>query len=266
MTNKDKLPDWLTNQQKYFPAKSKFSPISFLVKNIKRFSSLNDHIHRQDDEQEIKVINFLIFILELILLSLSQSLIFVWVMLIIFLFKMALRPKKKLILILRHAFISSLGCLVIMLPMVLLNYQALNYLFLLKTFIILIRVNIFVGDLSFTNLIILAQKLHLSESLIFILGIMTKYLKILNNNLLDEMNAIQIKSIGKMKHPYQMIGGIFGTIYLHSVKTSEDVHDAMIARGYTSEFKVKKVQKQKQLSYGWVQGIVVLFLFFLLGR
>lgn len=265
---KNDLPDWLKTSENYYAKPSKFSPISFLVKNIQKFTKLNGQIHQEKNKQ-IGVIQFVIFILEILLLSMSQSIVFIWVMLIIFLFKIAFSSKSEIVKIFKHTMVSGIMCLAILLPLLLLNWQSFNFIFLAKTLIILLRVNIFITDLTIVGFIELAQKLHLSNSLIFILGIMTKYLKVLNSSLIDQMNAIQIKSIGKLKNPYQMIGGIFGSIYLNSVSISQDVQDAMIARGYTGDFqKAKQVEKASPRRFvsGLVEGTAILCLFILLGR
>lgn len=263
---KNDLPEWLQTHELYKPKVKRFTPVNFLVKNIKKFTSLNERI-QDSKKKDINIFNFLIFIFSILFISVSKSPIFVWVMLIIFLYKLVVRPKILIIRIIKMTLFAASICCVIVLPMILLNFRNFNYLFLFKTLVILLNVNLFTNDLNTTNFLLLVQRLHLSPTLIFILGIMVKYLKVLNISLLDMMAAIQIKSVGKLKHPYQVIGGIFGSLYLNSIKISKDVHDAMILRGYTGEFIEKKSQlRPKKIVYGLGKCIALTCLFMFLGR
>lgn len=266
MKSENKLPQWLETSEEYQPAKSHFSAISFLVRNVKRFSYLSNKIHKKNKD-EISLASFIIFMLEIVFLSLSQSLIFIWAMTIVFLFKLAFTDKVIIIKTAKHTFLSIIPCFIILLPLLLFDSDRLNFLFVLKTVVILLRVNIFMSNVSVIDFILLAQKLHVSNSMIFILGMMTKYLKVLNSSLIDQMNAIQIKSVGKMHNPYQIIGEIFGTIYLNSVDISQDVHDAMVARCYTGEFRqVNYSTSKRSIAYGVAKGLALAFTFVVLGR
>lgn len=267
MAKINNLPNWLQNKENYQAKANKFSALNFLVRNIKKFNLLSDKFKQKGKGKNLGVLSFVLFVFEILFLSISEKIVFIWILLIIILFKIAVKNRKDIIKIFKRSFYSSLICFLILLPMICLNSNAFNSFFLIKTFIILLDVNLFVVGLSLNDMISLSIKLHLSNSFTFILGIMSKYLNVLNKQLIDQMSAVQLKSVGKIKHSYNILGNVFGSIYLNSVNTSQDVHDAMIARGYTGEFKTAKFKYHLHAEIlSFIELVLLLLLFILVGK
>lgn len=262
--NKPTLPHWLQVTPNYKVTYQHSH--HFLSRNLIKLSQiLTQFNHHNQIKQQVTVADFFVLLLEIICLSLTSSLLFIWLILIVNLYRVVLQPRQQIIRIFKHAAISFITISLIILPSVLLNPKLFSLLFIVKTIVIAFVLVVQIVKLNFINFIQLLQQLHFPEILLFIVDIMIRYLKVLGVFMVDNIQAISLRSVGRDPHAYTTVGHIFGSLYLKSVALSREIYLAMVARGFTGSYKHSRrrsVHRNVQLAL--IKSVILIGAFFLI--
>ncbi|MFC6170868.1 energy-coupling factor transporter transmembrane component T [Loigolactobacillus jiayinensis] len=262
-----KLPDWLTtstplptgHQQRHFLAQN----MQRLERLLQRFSQAND-LARPPLKHFIAPQHKLLAVLGVILLlSLNQNILLLWLLLLGDLVILLLLPPIYLRQVLRQTAVTGAFAILLILPSLLLNANVA--LFAAKTLLILLNLNYYRTTTTFNQVITALQQLHCPNSVIFVVDITLIYLKMLGEFLLQLLQAVSLRTVGKSKHPYQMIGLLFGTLYLKTRDYALDLYAAMEARGFIGVYPAAPRTRQRDQLYLLLEVTVFCFLF-LLGR
>jgi cobalt/nickel transport system permease protein len=206
-----------------------------------------------------------LFTLLLILLtSLSGEYSFLFAVVTYLLLRICFLPAKGLRQVLKFSLGAAAISVILLLPA--LSYGGVYSVTMIpiKMFITVTAAGVLSRTSRWDGIIASMRWLHIPNIFIFILDITIKYIGMLGAFTLDMMYALKLRSIGKNKSKYASLSGVAGTMFLASREMAEEMHAAMVSRGFTGEYR-----SAGRLELAWADAgymlisAALLFLFFM---
>jgi len=245
MTNQhsnNELPDWLQQpSQPITPTKHR-NRHQFLARNQRRLQALLTRLAqpapvipatRWQLPPHIKLLRLALLLL---LIALINNGLILWGLALILGTQLLLLAPSQLRRFLRSWLLSSLTALIIVLPSYWLSGPATLVWFGFKTSLILANAQYYRATTNFQDLLTGLKTLHCPDVLIMTLAIALTYLRMLGNYLLQTMAALSLRTVASPKHPYRLIGALFGNLYLKSYTYALELYAAMEARGFNGHY------------------------------
>ncbi|RRK10942.1 energy-coupling factor transporter transmembrane protein EcfT [Lactiplantibacillus garii] len=233
------LPDWL---QQPASAHSQASKTSFLQRNQRHLRSLLTRLaqpapvvknQRWHLAPQINLIRLLLLVL---LIALINNVTLLWCLALLLGFQLLLLPPSQLRRFVRSWLISSFVALLFVLPSYWLTGPGTLLFFGLKTSLMLANAQYYRLTTPFQDLLSGLKALHCPDVLIMTLAIAITYLRMLGQHLLLTMEALELRTVAPTKHPYRLIGAMFGNLYLKSYAYALELYAAMEARGFNGHY------------------------------
>ena len=245
------IPEWLAHEEGYVPGKNRDA---FLDRSIRSFLSLRSRIHaRSGTETDRGAGNaalHLLFTLGLILLvSLSRNPMFVLVAAVYLLVALSLRPAGEIAGILGTGLTMALLTAAILIPVFL---QGNAYSFVMipsKVLATVTAMGLLTGSTRWPRLTGALKRFFIPDVFILVLDITVRYLVLLGDFSLQMLHALKLRSVGRNPGKRAALSGIAGTMFLRSRDMAEEMHAAMVCRGFTGEYRTTE-----RFSLGWIDG------------
>lgn len=260
------MPEWLLKEENYIPIMDKDT---FIKKSILSLLKVLSRLRAQEGgrpdrfyaDASLKV--FFTFFL-VILVTLCRSLPFIMIADAYLLLVLSLLPAKDILRILKVGLVVLIFTSVILLPSLIWgNYYSL-IMITAKVFTTVTAVNILSYSTRWDSIVRALKRFWLPDIFIFVLDITIKYIYLLGQFSLEMLYALKSRSVGRNKNKYASLSGIAGTMFVKSREMAEDMHAAMICRGFTGEYQV-----EYKFKLGWQEliyiiincGLIVAFIF-----
>ncbi|AVK64137.1 cobalt ABC transporter permease [Lactobacillus sp. CBA3606] len=264
-----KLPAWL--QQAPQPiAMGKQRP--FLARNRRRLQKLLAQFAQPAPVQTssrwqlspaIKLVRLLLLLL---LIALIQNGLLLWGLALLLGGQLLSLSPRQLRRFTRDWAVSLLIALLVVLPSYWLTGPTTVLFFGIKTALLLANAHYYRLTTPFQDLLTGLKSLHCPDVLIMTLAIAITYLRMLGNYLLHTMEALDLRTVAPTKHPYHLIGALFGNLYLKSYAYALELYAAMEARGFNGHYAQVPTKKHHWQDYLSLSPELILMAVLLLGR
>jgi cobalt/nickel transport system permease protein len=100
--------------------------------------------------------------------------------------------------------------------------------------------------------------------MIFTLDITIKYIAILGDCCLAVLEALRLRSVGRNHRKGKSASGVLGVTFLKSRQMADDMHQAMVCRGFDGTYHQPyrmRLQAKDYLLLGILAGITGLFVY-----
>lgn len=171
-----------------------------------------------------------------LLIAIINNLALLWCLGLILAGQLLWLPPQQLRTFVKSWLISSLVALIIVLPSYWLTGPATLLFFGCKTSLILANAQYYRLTTTFNDLLVGLKTLRCPDILIMTLAIAITYLRMLGQYLLLTLEALDLRTVASTKHPYQLIGALFGNLYLKSYAYALELYAAMEARGFNGHY------------------------------
>lgn len=264
----NQIPEWMIEKENYIPETDKDT---FVNKSILSLLRVIARIRIQNASNPKYQVNITLQLaatfLLLVLLSLSRSFPFVLIVIVYLLVVLSVMQADAIIRILKVSVSMTLLTFFIMLPALFLGNPYSAIMMTAKSFATLTAIGIFTHSASLGEITSAMKRFFIPDIFIMVLDITIKYVVLLGNFMLHMLYALKVRSVGKNKSKYMSMAGIAGTSFLKSKEMAEDMHHAMICRGFTGEYRVHYKSKLRFLDVIYIMlHLGIIFIFLYLGR
>jgi len=166
----------------------------------------------------------------------------------------------------RSWLLSTLIALLVVLPSYWLVGPATVLLFGFKTGLILASTQYYRLTTTFQELLSGLKTLHCPNIFIMTLAIAITYLRMLGHYLLQTMMALDMRMVAPAKHPYRLIGTLFGNLFLKSHAYALELYAAMEARGFNGHYVNQPATTNRWHDVLTLTPYLVLVAVFIFGR
>jgi cobalt/nickel transport system permease protein len=234
------MPEWLMTTDQYEPAGDKDA---FVNKSILSFLGLLSRIRTQDGKPKdlfgVSPVFRVIFTLGLVvLISLSTQFSFVLVVLAYLLVLLCFMQARDIAAILKIGLVMTAFTFIILIPAAL---GGNNYSFTMippKVFATITAVGILSRATKWNHIITALRRFRVPNLLIFVFDITLKYIVLLGEFILEMLQALKLRSVGRNRSKVTSLGGIAGTAFIKSRLMAEEMYSAMECRGFTGDYPV----------------------------
>lgn len=230
------LPSWLRRSEAYEAPAGKNR---FLTKNILSMLSLL----RLEERSYLDSVHFsipcklLLTVFLILLLSLAQSKNFLFCVLLVVVVRLCLLPNCLLRSVIGRAVGAGLFTLAMLLPSYFLGQRTLLVLLPLKVFLSVSLIGSFAGTTPWHKLARCLRWLGLPDFLILTFSLAIKYIDILGKICLQVLQAMQLRTVGRLQSLDKAFSGILGVTFLHAMSMAGDTYAAMRCRGFTGSYE-----------------------------
>lgn len=235
------IPVWMKEKDTYQPQAGGDNP--YLKKTIKKIAQVILTIQQESPASlgfSMPVIpKLLLNLTAIVVISVSRNRLILLLLFAIVQSFLALYPGAFILRVLKRAVLMSLFTLLLLLPNMLLQPGGMssNLRLVAKVFMTLELVHIFAGTISWNSLTRALRRLHVPAIVVFTLDITLKYIVLLGNMLLNMLEALKLRSVGKNNQKYQSLGGTLGSTFVRSTVLSQEMYEAMRCRGFTDDYR-----------------------------
>lgn len=239
MTKKTELPTWLQQPDRPVqPAKHH----NFLVKNSRRLAQLLQQLTSpagvgQPLLKTTPQLQLVALLFTLLLILTSQLGWQLWLMGLYLLLNCLSLAGRQLRRFLRNWLLTCCVAVPLILPSLWVSGPNVLLRFCLRTWLLLGFTQYYQRTVALPYLLSGLQALHLPNVLILIIDIACVYLKQLTTYLLASLEAVELRTIAVPKHPYRLIAGLFGSLYLKSQTYALTLNEAMEVRGFNGRYQ-----------------------------
>jgi cobalt/nickel transport system permease protein len=228
------IPEWMQTQEAYTP---EADSDGYLTKSMLKVMGVLSQIRTKGSTDDLCApLKLFAAVYCILLLSLSQHLFFMGCILALVLIRCCALPGQALVRVVRTASGAMVFSLLLMLPALWLGsprtfWMVPGKVWLSVSMVMLLSVstpwNQITGGLRF---------FRVPDLLIFTLDITIKYIAILGDCCLAVLEALRLRSVGKNHQKGKSASGVLGVTFLKSRQMAEDMHQAMVCRGFDGTY------------------------------
>ncbi len=235
----DMFPEWLREQEAYSPLKDKDT---FIEKSILTLIQLISKIKMQEGSKQTFNMSFRILeiMLMILLLSMTKSFGFVRIVGVYLLVVLSTLEGRTIMRVIRISLSMTLITGIVMMPSLWMGSSYSAVMITSKVFCTVTLMAWLSQTSKWHEITGALRRFHFPELFIFILDIAIKYMYLLGEFALEMFYALKMRSVGRNSKKYTSLAGIAGTLFLRSGEMAEEMHQAMICRGYTGEYSALK--------------------------
>ena len=247
----NKIPDWLLSTDDYIPSVDKEA---FLRKTLFSILAKLTFLRQKPIENKIKFFSapakLFLTLLTVVLIVASQKLIFPIIILALSIVFLAFLDGRKIIAVLKPAFLAALFATIIILPSIFLENNRIIFL-PCKIFITVMLLSYLAQTMPFYQMSYAMRFFCVPNLFILVLDMTLRYIVLLGDTVISLLTSMQLRSVGKNKTKYENMAAILGTTFLKSQAYAKQTYDAMLCRGFTGDYAVKISYKfnYKQIIY-----------------
>ena len=259
LKEKDNIPTWLKDEE-YIPGYDKEGYINKSILSIfKVLSKIKGNYKKKNIDSNNAFYEILLSFITIILLSISKNIYFCYTIIALILIKVAFMDGRDIIKTFKISLTAVLFSIVVFMPSIIIHRTYYNFMLVnIKVFCISTAVSSISCKYSFNSITSALKNFKCPDLFIFILDITLKYIVLLGNLSINILNGLKLRSIGVNKRKKQSLSAILGITFIKSKEMSQEMYEAMICRGFTGEYNLKKEKANKKYSF-----ISIVYLFFI---
>lgn len=225
----------------------------------------NDTRYREDSKI-LPVLRIAVSVSAIILSACSDNAVFVITVLAAELVRLAVLPIQQVTSVLKKLPLPVIFTMLIMLPAVFLGHTRTMLTITLKVLVSVLILSIMNEDLTWKEVTGAFASLHLPDVFTMTLDMTVRYLTILSGLCAAIHEAYTLRAVSLKKQDrsrMQSAGGILGTVFLRSVRMSEETTEAMQCRCFTGTYKsftVHRVNAYDTIYACLIPAMVALFI------
>lgn len=228
------LPAWLQARE---PTQKSDQVSRFVTKNLANLAHViahfntGDHVATRATSAWAELVSLFVMIS---IVLITQSAAVLALVLVVELIGLLRLPVKVLIGVLRGTFHTLLFGALIVLPSVWLNGWVAAFWWLIRFSLVMILVQAFRHRVSWRQLLQALHQLHVPSLMILTLDITVKYSHVLGSSLQSTLEAVWLRSVGRVRHPMRLASRLIGLLYLQSRHQATELYQAMWLRGFSA--------------------------------
>lgn len=230
-----KLPTWLEQKEPYEAPRTKKNA---LLTNQKWLQKLLWKLQKEGEAKRNTRFQPLVYWIALLvfvfLCCYSQRYFVIWGASLVLLACLLQLPTQEIITILKRSSVLIFVNLCFYLPAFIFDLG--KGFFLVKSSLVIVAVMMYAQRTPIYDFLVALKQAHLPDSLIFQADIFVKHLHVLGDLLLQMLQAIEARSVGKAKKQDHLVGLLFGNLYLTLVQYGKDLYNALVARAFTGSY------------------------------
>ena len=260
LKEKDNIPTWLKDEE-YIPGYDKEGYINKSILSIfKVLSKIKGNYKKKNIDSNNAFYEILLSFITIILLSISKNIYFCYTIIALILIKVAFMDGRDIIKTFKISLTAVLFSIVVFMPSIIIHRTYYNFMLVnIKVFCISTAVSSISCRYSFNSITSALKKFKCPDLFIFILDITLKYIVLLGNLSINILNGLKLRSIGVNKRKKQSLSAILGITFIKSKEMSQEMYEAMICRGFTGEYNLKKEKANKK--YSFISIVYLVFIF-----
>lgn len=237
--------------------------IAFLLKqdNIyEKGNSRQSGYHLGEDRRTVSVSLRLFMVFLIILLTaLSRNAIFYGGIMAILLLLTSLMPAESIVRILKNVIPAAILAALIMLPAVFLGNPKSLVMIVIKVAVSLTMISRLNEKVAWKEITASLGRLHFPELLILILDTTVHFLVIMGRISDQILEAVNLRTVSKVRWNNSQSGGILGTTYLIAERHSEETSEAMKCRCFSGHYKTMRKHRVNcyDMLYCLLMGLIV---------
>ena len=185
----------------------------------------------------LPVVVLLSAILCILLCALSDNAVFTVTVLALLLAKTAILPSGKLKRVMGALPLPCIFTLLIMLPAVFLGSPKTMLTVTMKVAAAVLVLALMGTEVSFQKLTEAFRQLHVPDIFVLVLDLTLRYLVILGRYSDALLEAVTMRSVGKVRWKDSGAGGILGSTFLKSQQMAQQTEEAMRMRGFDGSYR-----------------------------
>ena len=245
------LPKWLAQSQQYEP---KTDRGAFVDKSILSVLKVLSKFHAQPSLKTGKAqagIKLGFSLLLIVLLSLSRSAAFMYILLAALACRVCLLDAEQILKVLKSGLGAAIFAAFVLLPAGIFgNWYSLKTI-TPKVFICVCTLSLLSNTTRSDELTGALRLFFIPDLFIFVLDITIKYIMLLGEFSLNMLYALKLRSVGTNRDKRASLSGIAGHLFLRSREMAQQMHEAMICRGFTGDYK-----KPASFAFHWMDALV----------
>jgi cobalt/nickel transport system permease protein len=234
------VPEWLQQPERYEPGKDRDA---FIDRTILSFLGLLSHLRARSsapaDRRSGDAAVHLVFTLGLVVLvSLSRNFTFVGVVLVYLVAALSLESAEEIVRALGTSLVVTLLTAALLVPALL---QGNLYSFVMipaKVFATVTAVSQLTDAVRWSRITGALKRFFVPDVFLLVLDVTLRYIVLLGEFSLHMFHALKLRSVGRNRDKRAALSGIAGTLFLKSKEMAEEMHSAMVCRGFDGSYRV----------------------------
>jgi cobalt/nickel transport system permease protein len=233
------LPTWLRQAEAYRPARDRDGFLDRTLRAFLRVLALGRRrpLRARRDLRSDPTCRLACALGFVLLVSLARSPSFVAVAGAAFLAVLALQPAGRIARTLRAALPAAGLAAIVLLPYALSAGPARPALLVVKVLLSTGAVALAASSTAWAELSGAARRLGVPSLFVMVLDVTTRFVALLAEVAVELLQAVRLRSVGHNRHKGAALGGVAGSLYLRSRELAEELHAAMVCRGFTGEYR-----------------------------
>lgn len=231
------LPDWLLKNDNYIPPAGHNH--GFVQKNVLLLLSFLQHVRQKgvlDTNQLSTPLKLMAAFYLIILVSLAHQGVFCLVVWALVSLRLCFVPNKQLREIILPALAAGMLALLVLVPSLLWLPGSRILLLSSKIFLSVTLLRLVTTTTPWNQLTMCLRWFYVPDLIIFTLDITLKYLTILGELCVQVLQAIQLRTVGRLQNNSSLYAGVLGIAFLHAQSLAEDTYKAMQCRCFTGTY------------------------------
>ncbi len=231
-----KFPTWARHDEDYHPSRDRDA---FLSRSLLRVMDILFSLRAQGRRtSRIPALGALLLLFAWILfIVLAQTTTLLFIATAVALAVLAVFSGRAIRRVLGGAFAAALFSLLLVLPAFFLSAGGWRALLLpWKSFLTMAGVMMLAESLMWHDVTRALARLHVPETVIFLLDTMLRSLYMLGVEAGRLLLALKLRSIGRNRQKSRAMGGVLGSLYLQAGRLSQATYEAMRCRGFTGTY------------------------------
>lgn len=234
------MPRWMLADEDYVPATDKDSFVNRSILGLMEVLSLvrsqsSRAADRFSASAPVKVLGTLLLV---VLTAMTRSEIFLITVITYLLLQLSVMRAGEISSVLKLSFGAAAFTAILLLPAVFLIEGYSPVRICAKLFATVMAVNLLSRTTRWDHIAGALKYVRIPDLFIFVLDSTIKYILLLGEFSLEQLQALKLRSVGKNRSKYTALSGVAGTLFLRSVEMAEEMHSAMECRGFTGEYRV----------------------------
>lgn len=229
-----KYPEWLDQPQPVVPPHSASRFLSKNLANLAHVLAHFNHSHHVQDSGVSAWVGLVSLLVDLLLIVTCQNIWLFWGLWLVQLIALLRLPGALLGGLLKATLKSLVFGAIVVLPSIWLTSAALAGWWLAKLALVMLTVQLFRHRHSWRAILIGLRQLHVPSLFVLTLDITVKYSHVLGSSLQASLEAVWLRSCGRIEKPLPLAATLLGQLYLQSRHQASALYDAMWLRGYNA--------------------------------
>lgn len=231
------FPEWLQQNDEYSPQSDRDS---FLTKSLLSLMGVLKSFRAKTSSYGSNYpapLKLIVCLGMIILTTCAHNMVICYAVLAVLMIHICFLNREWLVRTISIMSFAALLSAVLLVPSIFLGSPQSMLTVSIKVFITVGLVGLLAATTEWNKITAGLAAFHVPNIFIFTLDITLKYIVILGDVSVDMLNALKLRSVGRNRSKAQSLSGILGVTFMKSKQMSEEMHQAMVCRGFEGEYR-----------------------------